>query len=423
MNTGFCPYPPTTMYIDINSCFATCEQQANPFLRGKPVAVAAYVTGSGCILAASREAKRYGVKTGMRVFEGKNLCRDLIVLPPDPEKYRFVNHRLTDILLSFTPFVSVQSIDEMIVRFNDTPILSMYRNNGCSISIAMRSIATRIKMMIREEIGDWISVSIGISTNAFLAKTASNLKKPDGLEEIISANIETVLSKLPITELCGIKQGNGTRLASHGITTTLGLYRASQQELYRAFGSVIGMQWWQWIHGWESGTLFAFHESTEQKSFSQSCALSFPCQPHEQGVLSVLYMLTAKMMGRLRNTGCSATSIGIGCAFRDGSYWHQTKKCATACFATSDLFTSVRPLLVHAPHKPIHTLFVSVPTIEKGLYAQQTFDEQELKKRALTQAVDSIEKRYGAMTITSAVTLDAPQRIMDRIAFGKSALQ
>jgi hypothetical protein len=134
-------------------------------------------------------------------------------------------------------------------------------------------------------------------------------------------------------------------------------------------------------------------------------------------------MLAAKMMRRLRETGYSAKSIGAGCTFRDGSYWHQTKKCTEACFATSDIFTSVQLLLTHAPHNSIHTLCISIPTIEKGLYIQQTFDEQELKKRVLTQAIDKIEQRYGAMSITSAVTLNAPQRVLDRIAFGKSALQ
>ncbi len=90
----FTDNPPTVMHIDLNSCFATIEQQANPLLRGKPVAVAAYTSPNGCILAASVEAKRLGVKTGMQVRDGLNLCPKLIILPPDPEKYRFINHKL-----------------------------------------------------------------------------------------------------------------------------------------------------------------------------------------------------------------------------------------------------------------------------------------------------------------------------------------
>src|SRR3989304_2538915 len=119
---------PTVMHIDINSCFATVEQQANPFLRGKAVAVAAYVEHHGCILAASVEAKRLGIKTGMRVREAKEICRNLVILPPDPEKYRFVNRKLRMILESYTPYVRVESIDEMVVQFWQSPILQATSN-------------------------------------------------------------------------------------------------------------------------------------------------------------------------------------------------------------------------------------------------------------------------------------------------------
>lgn len=108
-SAGFNPAPPTLMHIDLNSCFASVEQQANPRLRGKPVAVAAYVTDRGCILAASVEAKRLGVATGMRVGEGKALCPDLVVIPPDPPKYRFVNRKLLVLLSTYTPNLSVES--------------------------------------------------------------------------------------------------------------------------------------------------------------------------------------------------------------------------------------------------------------------------------------------------------------------------
>ena len=90
---GFNSKPSTILHIDLNSCFATIEQQANPHLRGKPIVVAAYTTPSGCIVAPSIEAKRYGVKVGMKVKEGRLLCSDLIVMEPDPAKYKNVLRR------------------------------------------------------------------------------------------------------------------------------------------------------------------------------------------------------------------------------------------------------------------------------------------------------------------------------------------
>lgn len=113
----------TIMHIDLNSCFAAIEQQANPLIRGRPTVVAAYTTERGCILAASVEAKRVGIKTGMRVSDAKSLYSSLVVLPPDPEKYRWVNHKLQGFLASYTPHLSVESIDEVVLNLDRTPVL------------------------------------------------------------------------------------------------------------------------------------------------------------------------------------------------------------------------------------------------------------------------------------------------------------
>ena len=104
------------MHIDLNSCFAAIEQQANPFLRGKPVAVAAFSSPNGCILAASVEAKRLGIKTGMRVKEGKEFFPKLIVLTPDPWKYRCVHQNLRELLSDYSPEVHPKSIDEFVIK-------------------------------------------------------------------------------------------------------------------------------------------------------------------------------------------------------------------------------------------------------------------------------------------------------------------
>src|SRR3989338_8410898 len=113
---------PTIMHIDLNSCFASVEQQANPLLRGKPIVVAAYITQSGCILAASIEAKVLGVKTGMRVKEGKMICPRLIVLPPDPDKYRQVHRKLKKLLQSYSERIVPKSIDEFVIDMEGLPV-------------------------------------------------------------------------------------------------------------------------------------------------------------------------------------------------------------------------------------------------------------------------------------------------------------
>jgi len=397
------------MYVDMNSCFATIEQQANPLLRGKPVVVAAYTTGNGCILAASCEAKRFGIKTGMRVWEAKRLYPSLIVLFPDPEKYRYINELLTSLLQSYSDHVQVQSIDEMIVRFDDMPMESIME------------IAKDIKKRIREEIGVWITVSIGIASNAFLAKTASNLKKPDGLEIITETNIEQILGSLALIDLCGIKIGFATRLLSHGITTPLAMYKTSSDNLQRAFGSIIGSYWWLWLHGYEAGHVYK-EKNTLQKSFSQSCALTCQTIPKDLATIQMVYQLVAKMTARLRADRFVTHGVTAGAHFIDGTYWQKHTKTIIPLYATEDIFVITRLLLEHAPIKRIHTVFVGVYDLQAHLYAQLTCDEIERKKIVRTQAIDSIYARFGQNAITSAITLIGSQTITDRIAFGKSSL-
>lgn len=409
MTNGFTSHPPTTMYIDINSCFATIEQQANPHIRAKPVVVAAYTSGNGCILAASREAKKYGIKTCMRVCEAKRICSSLVVLPPDPEKYRYVNERLTMLLQSYSDRVQVQSIDEMIVRMEEMPIQSMI------------VIAKEIKRRIREEIGEWITVSIGIAPNACLAKTASNLKKPDGLQVIAKENIEQVLKSLTLTDMCGIKNGNATRLLRHGISTPLHMYQASSDSLQHAFGSVIGRYWWLWLHGYEAGFVYK-EKNAIQKSFSQSCALTRHVLPEDHYTIQVVYQLVAKMASRLRSEGYETRCIWAGFLFTDRTFWHKRMTLKTPVFATEQIFFHIKTLFATSPEKPIHTVFVGASDVLPTLYLQLTLDEESRKTIARTQAIDFIYHRFGQEAITSAVTLHAEQEIKDRIAFGRSSL-
>ena len=184
----FNPKPSTVMHIDLNSCFATVEQQANPHLRGKPIAVAAYDSPSGCIIAPSVEAKLLGIKVGMRVKDGRLLCPNLIIHEPDPWKYRNVHLALKKIISNYTNNFYPKSIDEFVLDLEGYP----------AFSLGMTNIAKEIKRRIKKEVGEWLTVSVGISTNRFLAKTASGLNKPDGLDEINSQNLngKTFINKL-----------------------------------------------------------------------------------------------------------------------------------------------------------------------------------------------------------------------------------
>lgn len=181
------------MHIDLNSCFATIEQQANPLLRGKPLVVAAYNTPNGCVLSPSIEAKQYGIKVGSTVREARLLCRYVIVRTTDPPKYRDVHLKFRKIFNDYSPNVVPKSIDEAIIDFSGVPVKK-----------SLITIGKEIKRRMGKEIGEWISCSIGIATNRFLAKMGASIKKPDGLEVITHENVKAMYNRLKLTDLYGI---------------------------------------------------------------------------------------------------------------------------------------------------------------------------------------------------------------------------
>lgn len=423
---GFNPAPPLWMCVDINSCFATIEQQANPLLRGKPVAVGAYTTDKGCILAASREAKERGVKTGMPVWQGRALAPGLVVLPADPAKYRYVNKRMVAILESYTQDIEVKSIDEMIVRFTGTPVLRRHMTDAIppgltgkekrqQIADTMERVALEIKSRIRSEIGEWITVSIGIAPNRYLAKLASGMQKPDGLVVVTKETIQDRLSSLKLEDLTGIKQGYGGRLRCYGINSAIDMYDASIKRLSVAFHSVIGYQWWLRLHGWE-----ADDRPYATRSFGHSYALGTPWAPADDQLHQVVYQLICKMGRRLRREGYQAQGVGVSCSYKDRSWWQQGRRQPHALFADRDFFRVARHLLTQAPEKPLHIIAVRCFDLVSDRATQMQLFENDVKRRTVTDAVDTIHNRWGDFVVKPARMLGMKRPVLDRIAFGNA---
>ena len=401
MHNQFNPAPPTLMHIDLNSCFATVEQQANPLLRGKPVVVAAYTTERGCILAASVEAKRLGVKTGMRVGDGIQLIPNLVVLPSDPAKYRFVNRKLLALLEQYSADVEVKSIDEMVLRV--TPVRP-----------PLLKLAQEIKQRIKTEIGEWLTVSIGIAPNRYLAKLASTIHKPDGLDVIDKENIEKVLAGLRLEDLCGIKQGYGARLRRYGITSAITFYHASPKLLTRALASRIGYDWWLRLHGWEASHNWEFGT----KSIGHSYALYKPYEPTDTRLHQILSQLVEKMGKRLRDGSYQTQGIHVSCLFTDYTSWNHGEKLTEPLYASVDLYKKALYLLLQAPVKPVRLLAVTSYFLTEDLYRQESLLSEEQKKKNLVRALDALDTRWGDFTVFPARMLDMEHKVQDRIAFG-----
>ena len=222
------------LFVDMNSFFATVEQQYNYWLRGKPIGVCVYTGQYGCIISPSTEAKRRGVKTGMRLNEAIKICPELVPMETRPERYREIHIKLIKLLKSYSEEVIPKSIDEAIVDLSNC---TLFHKDPVQV-------AKNIKAGIKEQIGDYLTCSIGIAPNAFLAKFAANLQKPDGLTVLTPDNIDEKLSGVKLTDLPGISFGIERRLMSAGIKTPLELRHSTPQKLKSACQSIVGVYWY-----------------------------------------------------------------------------------------------------------------------------------------------------------------------------------
>jgi DNA polymerase-4 len=437
----FNPSPSRIMHIDLNSCFATIEQQANPLLRGKPVAVAAYTTPSGCIIAPSVEAKRLGIKVGTRVKDGKKLCPHLVVLSPDPWKYRNVHLALRRIISSYSNDFCAKSIDEFVVDFGQNGILRAlgksegrkYQKVGKSnpsgflrfrssefseFSVSpMHRVALEIKKRIKSEVGEWLRVSVGIAPNKYLAKVASSLHKPDGLDEINKDNFFDCYLGLRLIDLPWIKARNALRLNSVGIFSVQDFYNASYQQLKGAFGSALAHYWFLRLRGWEADSI-----EPSRRSYGNSYALPKPLVGLDK-LSPILSKLVEKTSFRLRSAGLVARGVGVMVSYRNGGFWHKTQRLSKEVFLSLDIYKEALRILSLSPlGLPVRELAVCCFALRKAGYMQLDIFEDLEKKRHLSEAVDRLNNRFGNFVVTPArMALCDSGAVPDRIAFGQPA--
>ena len=219
----------TILHIDFDSFFASVEQQYHPEFRNKPLGVTA-ANGRNCIIASSREAKRLGIGTAMRVHDAKRLCPEIFLIGADFQKYWKESQKFINICKDFSPFVQVFSIDELFIDITKTTHL--FGN--------VDALIEKIKRRIEREIGRYITVSIGVSYNKLLAKLGSGLHKPNGITRITHENFLHIYNATPLTAICGIGERIKSRLNSMGIYTLLQLHTAPLSSLVAEFGNVEG---------------------------------------------------------------------------------------------------------------------------------------------------------------------------------------
>ena len=405
----------TIMYVDLNSCFATTEQQARPKLRNKPVAILNRLTENSAIIAASIEAKALGVKVGMRANEAKDICKDIVFAETEPSKYIYVHEKLKSILKSYSPKVLMKSIDEGLVDLSEAS--EEVRN------MTPRELASEIKERLRTEVGCYMKCNVGFSYNRFLAKLAGELHKPDGLDCITNNNIREVFSHLKLTDLPGINKKTEKRLKVYGIDNPLKLLDAKEETLrIQVLGSVEGTKWYYRLRG---------VETDERDEQTKSIGRQFVLAPNTKldEVKIRLAHLAEDVGFRLRSQDLHARGIYVWVTFNlsENNFTAHKNFLKDHTFNTDieiieyskQLFEDIIKENANKSNNP-RIIGVSLYKLETEPTKQLTFGYEKNEKAAkVAEVVDAINNRFGSRTVHSAYTLKSND-MHTKIPFGST---
>jgi DNA polymerase IV len=302
------------LYVDFNSYFASVEQQLNPALRGRPVAVVPVETDSTCAIAASYEAKAFGVKTGTPIWEARQKCPGLICVLARHDAYVDYHHRAIAEISRHIPVSAVCSIDEMAAKL---------MRNEASPDVA-RKIGLAIKAGLAANLGPWVRCSIGVAENRYLAKVATDLEKPDGLTVLMPDQVKARLIKLDLRDLPGVGRNMERRLQMAGIFSVEDLWALDRRTMRSVWGSIWGERMWYLLRGYDLPEL-----ETKRRSLGHSHVLGPALRPPHLAI-DVARRLTLKACSRLRRMEYCATVFGFSARLEDGRRIQAEQKCRPA---------------------------------------------------------------------------------------------
>ena len=398
---------PLIMHIDLNSCFASVEQQARPMLRGRPVAIVNRRTEHTAIVTASYEAKAKGVKVGMKLREARALCPGIVALESDPAKYRYVYKKLLAIMSDYSAHVKMKSIDEGVIDFKQASETTKARD--------LVEIGYEIKQRLKDEIGGWMKCNIGISTNRFLAKTAAGFNKPDGLTVITSQNIFDILGRMKLTDITGIASRNERRLNSVGIYTPLDFFNTSSEVLQKiVFKSVVGDWWYKRLRGFEVDDV----ETKLSRVGRQYVLERFDLTREE--ILQRLHHLCESVGGRMRGQNKAARGVYVYVKTLDSTYWHNSSLSPLPFFSDRAIYSQALHLFETAPGN-IREIGVHCYELADDDFAQMSLFADDLaRERYVANVVDDINGRFGERTLHAANTLSTGIYVNQKIPFGST---
>ncbi len=389
------------MSLDMNSYFASVEQQFRPELRGRPVAVVPVMAENTCAIAASYEAKQYGIRTGTKVFDARRLCPELRIVEARPPLYVQTHEKIVAAVDSVLPIHKVTSIDEMFCKMG----LRQREPDGAV------AVAKSVKAAIHEQVGTHLLCSIGLAPNRFLAKIAGKMQKPDGLTALSPEDLPRKLYSLSLRDLTGIGSRMHARLENSGVKNVEQLCACSKDELRRIWKGVVGERWWYALRG---------HELPEQPTRRRTLGHSHVLPPEfrtPEGAKAVLVRLVHKAAAHLRKLGYWAGGMAVSLSYARGEKWKSSMS-LTPCQDTQTMVQALSTLwrsrpAAGTPHKVSVVLY---DLVHDTCRTPPLFTEDS-RRSGLAQAMDAVNGRFGANAVYLAAMHRSLHTAPPRIAF------
>ncbi len=420
------------LHIDLNSFFASVEQQLHPEYRGKPLGVCGTMADTGALIAASYEAKALGIRTLTKVGDAKRLCPEIILVNGSHSTYAEYSHRIAEAVERVCPVAHTPSIDEMVCE-----LMGREREPP-----AARRIALEVKAAIRREVGETLGCSVGMAPNRYLAKVASDMQKPDGLIGLLPSQLPRAIAHLELRDLPGVGAATEARLNAKGIHTMEQLLALDRNGMHALWESVWGERLYHWLRGDFTGDDGAPVASGLQKSLGHSHVLG-PEHRTPAGAWAVAHKLLHKAAMRLRMEKFHTSSLALtvkysltreqaaAAASRAAKVKKHTSGITQTAWAmearfrpcndTLTLLEALGGMWSKQPDTPEtqRPFFVGVTcrTLIPDAEVPQTLFEEPGNRSQLSATMDKLNLKYGHTTLHFAGMLPARDTAPTRIAF------
>jgi DNA polymerase-4 len=406
VNYGLNTEEPQIMFLDLNSAFASAEQQAHPTLRNRPMGVTNRISKHCCVIACSYEAKALGIRVGTRLDEAKTICPDFVIIETDPPKYNYVYKKLAAIMKSYSPNSVMKSIDEGVIDFHGTRRTVNARS--------LQEIGYEIKQRFKDEVGNYMRLNVGIAPNRFLAKQAASWHKPDGLDTLDHTNLIDYYKIMKLTDLSGIASHFEARLNAAGIQTPMEFLETPSDSLKRfVFHSVVGEDWYKRLRGYEIDDY-----ATKLGVVGRQWVLAKP-SADDSFLLPCFQYLCETTAKKLRYQHRDARGIMIWIRYQKGDGWYQRKMFKTAFYTDAEIYRRALCIFNQRPkHLVVQTMGITLYQLTPFSRDQMSLLESVNEEEWLTSAMDEINERYGTFKIFSANALLGTRVVKQKIPFG-----